>query len=220
VRIVATSDCHGRLGSVTIPAGDLLVIAGDVLPNSTRDPERDAVAQARHLSELDELAGSLDFEHVVLVAGNHDWIFERKKDARRSLRNLIYLEDESIIIDGVKVHGSPWQPEFCSWAFNLPRNGDELRHYWQLIPDDVDVLVTHGPPYGVLDHPDGVRPSVGCELLRERVDAIRPRLHLFGHIHGSYGIERRGETTFANVSLCDEDYEPTQPPLVFEVKPR
>lgn len=82
------------------------------------------------------------------------------------------------------------------------------------------MLVTHGPPFGVLDHPDGVRASVGCELLRDRVDELRPPLHLFGHIHGSYGTERRGATLFANVSLCDEDYEPVQPPLVFDLEPR
>ena len=102
-------------------------------------------------------------------------------------------------IDGVKFWGSPHQPWFYDWAFNHPRNGKALTHYWSLIPDDTDVLITHGPPYGILDLPFGKGEPAGCELLLKRVQEVKPRVHVFGHIHGSYGKKQIGRTLFVNV---------------------
>ena len=207
MRIVATSDCHGRYREADLPEGDVLVLAGDMLPHSG--------AEVGDLADLEEWLDGVAFRNVILIAGNHDWLFERNKTIRP--RNAIYLEDSGVELDGVKFFGSPWQPEFCSWAFNLPRKGPELAAAWAKIPVKTDVLVTHGPPHGILDRPYGTRPGVGCELLRERVKVLKPKVHIFGHIHGDYGKHHEDGTWFVNAALCDEDYEPVQPPLVIDV---
>jgi Icc-related predicted phosphoesterase len=217
MRLVITSDCHGQLQKAELPSGDILILAGDVLPNRFSNPQQDAWFQLNELQALDRYCGSLKYSRVLLIAGNHDWLFEIDKRAHLTLENITYLEDSGVEIGGVKFYGSPHQPWFHSWAFNLPRSGRELAHYWSLIPDDTDVLITHGPPWGILDRPFGAEEHVGCELLLERVEAVRPQVHAFGHIHGSYGQTRIGETCFINASLCSESYRPVNPPQVIEL---
>ena len=115
------------------------------------------------------------------------------------------------------MYGSPWQPEFCNWAFNLPHNGKELESHWQAIPNDVDVLITHGPPFGVLDRNSSGMPC-GCELLAKEIEErIKPQLHIFGHLHEGYGIACRGKTLYINASTCTLNYRPTNPPIVIHV---
>ena len=217
MKLVVTSDCHGRLESADLPPGDVLILAGDLFSNRFTHPETDAASQFKDLLELDDFCGRQDYEHVLLIAGNHDWVFERNRQAARQLKNVVYLEDTGVIIDGIKFYGSPHQPEFFNWAFNLPRSGSELARVWSLIPDDTEVLITHGPPAGILDQPFGKGEHYGCELLLKRVEQVRPRLHVFGHIHGSYGQTRVGETLFVNASLCDEHYQPVNRPHVIEI---
>lgn len=217
MKIVVTSDCHGMLSSANLPPGDILILAGDLLANRFSDPDRDAKAQVNDLRDLDDFCGRLDYKHVLLIAGNHDWIFERNRPASRDLKNITYLEDSEVVIDGVKFYGSPYQPEFFSWAFNLRRSGPELERVWSLIPEDTNVLITHGPPYGILDRPFGRGAHAGCELLLKRVEEVAPRLHLFGHIHGSYGQVSVGQTHFVNASLCDERYEPVNAPVLIDL---
>ena len=120
----------------------------------------------------------------------------------------------------VKIWGSPWQPEFYNWAFNLPRQGAELKAVWNMIPSDVDILVTHGPPNGHLDYVDYAKQNVGCELLRDRIDLIKPKIHVFGHIHSSYGYKFDGTTHFFNAAVLDERYNFTQKPLTVEWDPK
>src|ERR1051325_2598256 len=149
MRLVLTSDCHGNLHRAEIPPGDVLIIAGDVFANRSSIPERDAYFQLNDLRDLDQYCGSLNFSRVLLIAGNHDWLFEIDKLAGRGLQNITYLEDSGVEIGGVSFYGSPHQPWFYSWAFNLPRQGEGLRHYWSLIPDATHVLITHRPPWGI-----------------------------------------------------------------------
>ena len=217
MRIVATSDCHGMLKKAELPPGDILILAGDLLPNRFADSELDAIYQVDALRDLDRFCESLDYRHVLMIAGNHDWVFEGNTRASLDLKTIRYLEDSGVEIDGLKFYGSPHQPEFYSWAFNLPRNGAELRRYWSLIPDDTDILITHGPPWGYLDQPRPDEPHAGCELLANRVGEVQPRVHIFGHIHGGYGRVQSGPTLFVNVSLCDEEYRPVNKPQVIDL---
>lgn len=224
-RIVFTSDCHGKLEKITLPKGDILVLAGDILPNFSRDPYWDRIKQERALSELDHYLGTLGFKHIIFVAGNHDWIMDQPAEWNKLLKNITYLQDQELVIDGIKFYGSPWQPEFCNWAFNLPRKGLKLKQVWDAIPSDVDILVTHGPAWGHLDRivpwpKNGIRVSdnLGCELLFDRLKdgAIKPKIHAFGHIHGSYGIKQLEHTLFLNSALCNENYDPVNPPHVVD----
>jgi hypothetical protein len=132
--------------------------------------------------------------------------------------SIDYLQDEEWVLyfdgpngdmpeENVRIYGTPWQPEFYDWAFNLPRNSEEMKSRWDAIPSNTDILVTHGPAFGYLDIPGGGQNiRVGCEMLRHRVDEIHPKIHVFGHIHGSYGHYFNGHTHFFNASVLNERY--------------
>jgi predicted phosphohydrolase len=165
--------------------------------------------------DLEELRRALDWmralphAHKVLVAGNHDFAFAEHAEEARALASdgFVYLEDSGTTIDGLTFWGSPWQPEFNDWAFNLPR-GRALADKWALIPAGLDVLVTHGPPMGIGDR-GPVEGRLGCEDLRARVLVAKPRLHLFGHIHQDGGAWQHGPTLFANVTTWECERAPT-----------
>ncbi|MDF1816105.1 MAG: hypothetical protein P1V20_28145, partial [Verrucomicrobiales bacterium] len=114
-----------------------------------------------------------------------------------------------------KIWGSPWQPEFHDWSFNLPR-GSALAEKWALIPEDTDILITHSPPRGILDLcSHGGRE--GCDDLLKRVVELRPALHLFGHIHEAHGKEFHNETNYINASICNLGYRPVNSPFVWDL---
>jgi Icc-related predicted phosphoesterase len=208
MRIVCISDTHNLSDGVAVPDGDVLLHAGDL----TMMGSIDEVVRAH-----DWLA-ALPHPHKVVVAGNHDFLFERQPAAARDLmRELVYLEDEGAEIGGLAIWGSPWQPWFFDWAFNLER-GPAIRAKWDLIPAGTDILVTHGPPRG---HGDRTRRGdlVGCEDLLHVVARIEPALHVFGHIHEGYGTTRSGSTLFVNASICDVSYRPVNAPVVVDWPP-
>jgi Icc-related predicted phosphoesterase len=132
--------------------------------------------------------------------------------------SLHYLQDSSVKIETLKIYGSPWQPRFFDWAFNLTR-GAELAEKWNLIPDDTNILITHSPPFGILDEvPQRYSiENTGCEELRKRVETIRPRLHIFGHIHCGYGTAEQLGARFVNASICDESYNPAKAPIIVDL---
>jgi len=208
ITIVAISDTHGLHEALEVPPGDILVHAGDI----TNMGEIEGVAT------FNEWLGSLPHSHKIVIAGNHDFCFERNREASEPLlTNCIYLHDTAVTVMGIRFWGSPWQPWFCDWAFNLQR-GEEIRQKWNLIPDDTDVLITHGPPHGHGDRTDS-GDLVGCRDLLEAVERIRPRLHVFGHIHEGYGVSSNDHTTMVNASNCDFSYEPVNPPVIFAYDP-
>lgn len=207
MRLVLISDTHSRhLAMPPIPGGDVLVHAGDLTA----------------LGSLEETAGFMSWfaaqphPHKVLIAGNHDFAFERAPEAAEAMVpcGVTYLRDSGCVIDGVRFWGSPWQPWFHDWAFNLER-GEALARKWALIPDDVQVLVTHGPPSGILDtvvFPRGAH--VGCEALAARLPTLRElRVHVFGHIHEAYGVEVAGGMAY----VCDLDYRPVNAPVCVDL---
>jgi predicted phosphohydrolase len=205
LRIVCISDTHNQHEALDVPDGDLLLCAGDI----TRRGDRADV------ESFDRWLSTLPHPHKVVIAGNHDFCFERDPGARAWLRHATYLQDSGCEIGGLRLWGSPWQPRFFDWAFNLNR-GAPLRERWDLIPPETDVLITHGPPWGVLDLTSR-RVRAGCEELALAVARIKPRLHVFGHIHEAYGRVDVDGVIYVNACTCDLRYRPVQPPIVVDL---
>lgn len=236
-RIVLISDTHSLhknmlydvISYVDSTKTNILIHAGDCTSVGKQHETTEFIYWLQNLKGFDE---------KIFIAGNHDFSFERMLEPHHSkdydwLRHLLspenlsqsdvtYLIDEEIIIERpefsrpIKIYGSPWQPEFYNWAFNLPRNGEELEKKWNAIPDDTDILITHGPPFGYLD----ITPSnqrVGCDILNLRIQQIKPIIHVFGHIHHSYGIIERNGVNFVNACICDERYRPMRKPIVVDL---
>ena len=205
MKIVCISDTHGGHAKVQVPDGDILVCSGDITPHG----------RLASLDSFDAWMGQLPHRHKFAIAGNHDFCFEETPaEARAKLRNVIYLQDEAVEIEGLKIYGSPWQPVFCRMAFNL--GPDEIRKRWAAIPTDTDVLLTHGPPKGILDCTyDGRR--VGCPELSNRLAELKVKLHVFGHIHEGYGQSQVGATTYVNASICTPAMRPTNAPIVIDL---
>lgn len=214
MRIVCISDTHNCNEQIVVPYGDLLIHSGDATVTGTE----------AEVQSFTHWFTGLPHRHKIFVAGNHDWLFERNNKKARELLGpaITYLQDSSTLIEGLKIYGSPWQPRFYDWAFNLMR-GEEIAQKWKLIPNDIDILITHGPPHGILDAvPTEMGTShEGCEELRKRVDKIAAhgqlKLHVFGHIHSGYGTLEEFGVRFVNASTCDEEYAPTQPPIVVDI---
>lgn len=206
MQIVVISDTHGFHQSVSVPDGDVLVHAGDL---TRRGSLQDVETFNRWL-------GSLPHPYKVVIAGNHDWCFqESPKEARERMTDCIYLQDESTTIEGVKFYGSPWQPVFFDWAFNL-RRGPQIAQKWDMIPSDTDILITHGPPCGFGDQ-TRVGVSAGCLDLLAAVRRVKPICHIFGHIHEGYGRSHEDGIEFINGSTCNINYRPVNEPIVVEI---
>ena len=199
MRIVAVADTHLFHDELVVPEGDVFVHAGDMCQGGSLDDLEKAVVWMR----------ALPHRHKVIIAGNHDFAFLERRDEALALVSdgFTYLQDSGTSIGGISFWGSPWQPEFNDWAFNLPR-GQALAEKWALIPEHTDVLITHGPPLGIGDH-GPVQGRLGCEDLLARVRVVKPRLHLFGHIHQDGGSWQHGETMFANVTAWECERQPT-----------
>lgn len=205
LRLVCISDTHGRHGELDLPPGDVLVHAGDFCSRGTLD-------EARAFTEwLRDQA----FAHKVVVAGNHDRLFESDPDLARSLvRDAHYLQDSGAEVAGLRFWGSPWQPEYGGWAFNLPL-GEPLADRWNQIPRETQVLVTHCPPKGVLDRiHSGL--SIGCPDLQHALERVQPGLHVFGHVHEQAGVALGEGRLSVNAANCNLHYRLGQPPIVVD----
>lgn len=220
--ITFISDTHTkhRYCELDLPGGDLLIHAGDFM-NSGYD-KIDA------LEFFDWFDGINKYDHKIFIAGNHDRWMENAPDEAEGIltgyKTIDYLKDDWLQVgddnETTKIYGSPWQPEFYNWAFNLPRNGDELKEKWDMIPDDIDILITHGPAWGFLDDVEGRRGEhLGCELLAERIKQIKPKIHICGHIHTGYGHYYNGHTHFFNASVLNERYTYTHLPWTLDWNP-
>jgi len=207
VKFVCLADTHNLHHRIEVPDGDVLIHAGDFCGHG----------------RLDEVAAfgawleTLPHRHKIVVAGNHDRALEDDPEkAEPLLGDVIYLRDTAVEINGLSIYGSPWQPWFYDWAFQRHR-GTPMREIWRRIPEDIDVLITHGPMYGIGDQTaDGV--LAGCEDLREEVlGRVRPRVHVCGHIHEGRGQYRVGETLSINAACVDLYYRPVpEAPISFE----
>lgn len=211
MKITFISDTHNKHNHLTskgmgniLGSGDVLVHAGDI----------SSMGKSHEIKNFIDWFSNTDFKYKIFIAGNHDFGFELgyEIDQEYKDKGVIYLQDSEVIIDGVKFYGSPWQPEFYDWAFNLPR-GEKLAEKWSKIPENTDILITHGPVYGLLDYaPMGGH--VGCEMLYQRVFEVKPKIHVCGHIHSGYGQKSIDGVEFLNASVLDERYEHANKPIV------
>ncbi|MHA1978913.1 MAG: metallophosphatase domain-containing protein [Candidatus Hodarchaeales archaeon] len=218
MRITFISDTHGLHEQMKLPGGDVLVHAGDSMNWGTSHEFID------FLTWMSEQNGY--YTKIIFIAGNHDRFLEDEpelcSDILEKYVSVTYLQDAYLTHEGIKFYGSPWQPEFYNWAFNLPRGGKELEEKWAAIPADTDLLITHGPPQGHLDtsgspYNEG---DLGCEWLRVRTGELRPKIHVFGHIHGSYGYKFYSGTHFINAAVVSEGYELKNKPFTVDWKPK
>ncbi len=178
MRIVCISDTHGLHRKLVLPEADILIHAGDFMVHGCSTEEID---------DFNEWLGTLPYRHRIVVAGNHDLLFESSPaEARTHLSNAVYLENAGITLEGVSFWGCPVTPVLPQWAFSAERG---TAKYWDQIPAGIAVLVTHGPPFGTLDKDDILSSHMGCKQLTKAVLRIKPRLHVFGHVHGGYGQE-------------------------------
>lgn len=206
MKLVLLSDTHMGHEDVVVPSGDILVHSGDATFKGS----------IKEVSAFGKWFSSLPHKYKIFVAGNHDWLFEKQPALAKSLLpNIIYLEDSFVEIEGLRIWGSPVQPWFCDWAFNKIR-GAEIKRHWDMIPENLDLLVTHGPPYGILDECPGDG-HVGCADLLNAVYRVKPKIHLFGHIHEGSGIVIKDGITFVNGSIMDGMYNVMHQPRVIEL---
>ena len=217
MRITLISDTHTLHHKLDgqLPGGDLLIHSGDIMNSGYNK---------REIHEFCKWFEAQDYTHKIFIAGNHDRMFENHPLESNTIVNqydVTYLQDDEDVIEGVKIYGSPWQPEFYSWAFNLPKGGPGLYSKWEAIPKDTEILVTHCPPQDHLDMsgPPYNEPHLGCALLREKVDVQPPKIMVFGHIHGGYGYKFSNGTHFFNASILNERYEYTNKPVTFDWDP-
>jgi len=221
-RITFISDTHTKHDKVSgfLTGGDILVHAGDLTGRG-------------YITEIENFMKWYDninnYDTKVFIAGNHDFGFEDDNQKLRGLltgyKTIDYLEDELMMVgeddyeDMIKIWGTPWQPEFHNWAFNLPR-GEKLKEKWDMIPMNTDILITHGPPLGKLDYVRYSNENVGCEELMKRVEEIKPKIHVFGHIHEGYGYVFDGNTHFINAAVLNGRYEFRNKPITVDWDPK
>jgi predicted phosphodiesterase len=205
MKLTFLSDTHSKHKQIPVEhfsGGDILLHTGDI---SSMGYEHEIKQFLRWFNSIP------NYTYKVFIAGNHDWGFQSKSldisELLHPYKNIYYLRDSGIELDGLKIYGSPWQPEFCDWAFNLPRNGEELERVWSLIPNDTDIVLTHGPAYGYVDKVIGMYDNLGCEKLLQRILQVKPSIHACGHIHSGNGVTSNEWTTFINASVLDERYQ-------------
>ena len=212
IRITFIADTHAQHRKLNrhLPGGDIIVHAGDFTGRGYFEEQKD------FYNWYDNL---YDYTNKVFIAGNHELGIEddpqRATDLINEYDNIIYLYDNAVDLFGLKIYGTPYQPQFFDWAFNLPRNGDDLKAKWDLIPEDTDILVTHGPPFGRLDDQKNGG-HIGCEMLRERIDIIKPLIHVFGHCHYGHGYRKVQNTHYFNAAVLNELYMYTHLPYTVD----
>lgn len=227
VRIVHVSDTHLHHAEYLkrLPAGDILVHSGDFCTigwsRVAKTPDYN-----EHIRQINDFFSKVPHKHKIFVAGNHDMAIAGRKqeDVQKMLPEVTYLQDSGITVEGIHFYGSPWTAyNWKSYNRAFVRKWGKFEHHWNDIPTETDVLVTHIPPFGVQDmrregfslfrrrrrgtcdvcskiH-EGLFHQ-GCQRLRETIlNRVRPKLHCFGHLHGSSGVKVTDDTTFSNAAL-------------------
>lgn len=219
-RITFISDTHTKHDKLNgfLPGGDILLHSGDLT-------SRGYITEIKNFMKWYDNINNYDTK--VFIAGNHDFGFQDDNQKLRGLltgyKTIDYLQDDWMMVGEeyekmVKIWGSPWQPEFYNWAFNLPR-GEKIKEKWDMIPVDTDILITHGPPFSKLDYVPYDNINVGCEELMKRVEEVKPKIHVFGHIHEGHGYVFDGNTHYINAAVLNGRYEFRNKPLTVDWDP-
>lgn len=223
MKLLLLSDTHGRHRRINnLPAADVIIHSGDFTSHGTM----------KNCIDFLNWFNALNYEHKICIAGNHDIYMDvhylNGGGSQSGIDAILpptvkYLNDSEVVINGFKFWGSPYTPYFFGWAFNAQR-GHEIQEHWNKIPADVDVVISHGPPYGHGDacpnfnDPSGPYVKVGCNNLRQTLEeTIKPSLHVFGHVHAGYGVSANADTLFVNSSICDEAYQAVNKPILVEL---
>lgn len=211
MKICSISDTHNQLSKIIFPYDfDILIIAGDFTINGSM------VEILKFNKDLQNVIKKYRFKNVVYIAGNHEKLFETDPSLAKSLvQNAYYLQHESIRIGNVNIFGSAYTPTYCNLSFNIDR-GAPIREKWDLIPIGTDIIVTHGPPYKILDN-DREGAAAGCADLLDVILRIKPKIHIFGHLHSGYGEKFFNDIHFVNAASCDEEYRPVNQPIEIEI---
>jgi len=193
MKLTIISDTHNRHEELSCKKGEILIHCGDLTDIfSKKNP-------AQQLIELNEWFGTLKYDKIICVAGNHDYILQQIPEARKFITNAVYLEDEVFEHDGIKFYGSPWQLTCGNLGFNAEEY--QLDSIWAKIPQDTDVLITHSPPFDILDktkHGD----RIGSTSLAFKVKQVKPKVHCFVHCHWGRGKKKIDGTTYINASTA------------------
>lgn len=231
MKICCISDTHDKHLDLGLPAGDILLHAGDATMTGTKT----------QLANFVYWFSKQPFTHKIWIAGNHDWgmeldqtIYDLWASDRRNMKpheisetrkyilqlckdlGVIYLNNSGITIEGLNIWGSPDQPAFYNWAFN--RTNVQLIEHWKTIPDNTNILITHAPAFGILDKLESGFP-VGDEALTSRLQTLpNLKLHLAGHIHPSYGIKKVNGVTHVNASILDDRYQIANNPITLDLE--
>ena len=225
LKIVCISDTHNKLKDQCFPGGSILIHAGDFTRNGFH----------QDISNFDSWMSRQSYQRKLCIAGNHEVSLDSKlmsqivkngthlrymnfdyTQVKGLFKNCEYLEDSSTSVNSYKIYGSPWTIGSTRWGFTIPKEMDHIET-WNHIPQDVDILITHSPPYGILDKTEeGI--NIGSQGLREMVLQIKPIVHIFGHAHESYGYTMVEGIHFINASTCTRAQSPTNPAIVFSLE--
>lgn len=202
LKIDLISDTHMQHDKIQLPGGDILIHAGDMSSSGT----------IKEIYPFLQWFAAQKYNHLILIPGNHDFGFEQAfgvfaDECKR--KHITLLNDSGVEVEGVKIWGSPIQPEFYDWAFNRKR-GEEIRRHWDMIPDDTEILVTHGPPESILDRTYHGE-NVGCKDLYYKIIQTKIKLHVFGHIHEAAGYKYVDGRTYVNAASLDGRYRFNSP---------
>lgn len=209
MKIVAISDTHCKHRELILPQADMIIHAGDI----------SSIGKESEVKDFLNWYADLDYKYKLFIAGNHDYFFEIAEQeviSNTIPETIIYLNDSGIVIEGIKIWGSPVQPWFYNWAFNKQR-GKEISEHWKLIPKDTDILITHGPPYGILDK-NTYGKKVGCIDLLHKIQKTKIKKHIFGHIHEGYGLFSDNKRSYINASVVNSAYQLVNRPVVFSFR--
>jgi predicted phosphodiesterase len=213
--LVVISDTHGKLSEISVPPGDVLIHCGDFCKFGSMEMFEEFCSEFAQYPHQNKL----------VIAGNHEYmLFGEREERSRKLfgESVTYLRDDGVSIEGLRFFGVAWRSKFSYIEpvreQNSPgRFSEPPLTVWDTIPAGVDVLITHNPPWKILDAtPSGS--NIGSRELKDNLSRIKPMVHCFGHVHSSYGHRQIGETLYVNAANVNEDYEPANQPIVVEIE--